>query len=60
VAKFEELKTELARLQQEYGDRDQYADPSTWPQGAVDGPFLDKKSIGRKSIAEAIQLSMGS
>lgn len=56
VAKFEELKSEIARLQKEFKDDGQYADPATWPKGSSDGPF-PQKPLGRKSVAEAINLS---
>ena len=54
TAKFTGLKTELTRLQKEYRDDGQYADPATWPPGGADGPFDDKKPSGQKTIAEAI------
>jgi arylsulfatase A-like enzyme len=54
AAKFIELKAEIVRLQKEYRDDGQYADPATWPTGSADGPFDDKSSLGTKSIAEAI------
>ncbi|HEV7406001.1 MAG TPA: sulfatase [Chthoniobacteraceae bacterium] len=54
AAKFAELKAEIARLQKEYKDDGQYADPATWPEGSADGPFTDKKPTGTKTVAEAI------
>lgn len=57
AAKFAELKAEIARLQKQYRDDGQYADPQTWPGGSADGPFDDKKPAGRKSIAEAMSLA---
>jgi arylsulfatase A-like enzyme len=60
AARFAELKAEISRLQKEYKDDGQYADPSTWPKGGADGPFNDKKPTGRKSIAEAIAASAAS
>ncbi|MFZ5832659.1 MAG: sulfatase/phosphatase domain-containing protein, partial [Planctomycetota bacterium] len=54
AAKFAELKLEITRLQQQYHDDGQYADPATWPAGSADGPFNDKRPIGAKSVAEAI------
>jgi arylsulfatase A-like enzyme len=57
AAKFAELKGEIASLQEAYKDDGQYADPSTWPQGSADGPFDGKKSLGVKSVAEAIRAS---
>ncbi|MDM4015568.1 sulfatase family protein [Roseiconus lacunae] len=56
VAKFEELKAELARLQREFNDDGKYADPATWPKGSSDGPF-PHQPLGGKSVAEAIELS---
>ena len=57
AAKFEELKTEISRLQKEYKDDGQYADPKTWPKGSADGPFNKYKPIGEKTVAEAIAAS---
>ena len=58
VAKvFAELKAEIARLQQEFGDEGQYADPATWPKGGADGPFGEKQPLGRKTVAEAIAVA---
>ena len=58
VAKrFGELKAEIARLQKEYKDDGQYADPATWPKGSADGPFDDKKPLGVKTVAEAMAAS---
>lgn len=54
AAKFAELKAEIARLQKQYKDDGQYADPATWPAGSADGPFTDKQPIGAKTVAEAI------
>jgi arylsulfatase A-like enzyme len=54
AAKFAELKSEIARLQKQYKDDGQYADPATWPAGSADGPFTDKRPIGVKSVAEAM------
>ncbi len=52
--KFAELKAELVRLQKQYQDEGQYADPATWPAGSADGPFNDKRPLGAKTVAEAI------
>lgn len=60
AAKFAELKAEIARLQKQYKDEGQFADPATWPKGGSDGPFDDKKPAGRKSVAEAMQLTAAS
>jgi arylsulfatase A-like enzyme len=57
AAKFDELKAEISRLQKQYKDDGQFADPSTWPKGGSDGPFDDKKPAGKKSVAEAMQLT---
>ncbi len=57
TAKFEELKSEIVRLQRQFKDDGQYADPATWPKGGSDGPFDDKETIGQKSVAEAIAVS---
>ena len=54
AARLAELKAEIDRLQNEYRDEGQYADPATWPEGSADGPFGDKHFIGTKTIAEAI------
>jgi arylsulfatase A-like enzyme len=56
AAKFKELKAEIARLQSQFKDDGQYADPATWPAGSADGPF-NQESLGNKSITEAIELS---
>lgn len=59
VAKvFRELKAEIARLQKEYKDDGQYADPAMWPAGSADGPFNDKQPLGKKSVAEAIAATL--
>ncbi len=55
---FSELKEEIGRLQKEYRDDGQYADPATWPAGSADGPFNDKQPTGIKSVGEAIAASM--
>lgn len=55
VAKvFGELKVEITRLQNEYGDDGRYADPATWPAGTVEGLFEGKKPRGAKTVPEAI------
>ena len=55
---FAELKAEIVRLQQQYGDDGRYADPETWPTGGVDGGAGDgKERLGRKTAAEAIAVS---
>ncbi|MSU35499.1 MAG: DUF4976 domain-containing protein [Pedosphaera sp.] len=57
AAKFAELKAEITRLQKEYKDDGQYADPATWPKGGPDGPFEDYQPTGIKTVAEAMNLS---
>ena len=57
AAKFTELKAEIARLQKEFKDDGQYADPATWPAGGADGPFDNKEPSGSKTVAEAIALT---
>jgi arylsulfatase A-like enzyme len=56
-AKFDELKSEIAKLQREFKDDGQFADPATWPKDSSDGPFSDKKPLGTKTVIEAIELS---
>ncbi|MEY2611193.1 MAG: Choline-sulfatase, partial [Planctomycetota bacterium] len=55
---FEKLKTQLGDLQKQYGDDGRYADPVDWPKGGVDGPFNEFKPLGKKSVAEAIGVSV--
>jgi arylsulfatase A-like enzyme len=54
AAKFAELKTGIERLQKEFKDDGQYADPATWPDGSADGPFNSYQPTGTKKVAEAI------
>jgi arylsulfatase A-like enzyme len=54
AAKFKELKAEIARLQKQYKDDGQFADPATWPKTSADGPFDDKQPIGTKTVSEAV------
>jgi len=54
AAKFAELKAEISRLQKQYQDDGQYADPATWPPGGADGPFNDKRPIGTTTVAKAV------
>ncbi len=51
---FADLKAEIARLQAEYKDENQYANAADWPAGSADGPFTAYQPIGRKTVAEAI------
>ncbi|MDX1961739.1 MAG: sulfatase [Pirellulales bacterium] len=56
AAKFAELKDELARLQRQYQDEDDlYADPATWPDGNVDGPWNTYQPQGVKTVSAAIR-----
>lgn len=59
AAKFNELKQELQRLQKEFKDDGQYADPATWPKGSADGPFDNKQPQRKLSVAQAIAASAG-
>lgn len=52
--KFAELKAELERLQREYEDDGQYADPATRPADGVDGPFGGRLRLGIKTVGEAV------
>ena len=54
AAKFAELKAEVARLQKEYKDDGQYADPKTWPKDSSYSPSGNKELSGTKTVAEAI------
>ena len=54
AAKFAELKAEIARLQKQYNDEGQFADPATWPKTSADGPFDQKQLLGTKTVSEAI------
>jgi arylsulfatase A-like enzyme len=51
---FSSLKAELVRLQREFDDDGVYADPSTWPEGGVDGPFAGRAELGAMTASEAI------
>jgi arylsulfatase A-like enzyme len=57
AAKFAELKAEITRLQKQFKDDGQYADPATWPKSGSDGPFENKQPIGTKTISEAISVA---
>ncbi len=54
--KFDELRKELARLQQEYQDDGRYADPETWPKG-LRRPLRRKQPMGLRSVSQAIAAS---
>ncbi len=60
ASKFMELKSEIARLQKEFKDEGQYADPETWPKGGSDGPFDSYAPAGKRSVAEAMELASSS
>lgn len=55
AALFAGLKDEIGRLQKEYRDDGQFADPATWPATSADGPFDDKPLVGVRTVAEAIE-----
>ncbi len=55
---FTQLNAEIARLQKQYKDDGQYADPATWPKGSVDGNFGARKPLGEMSVSEAIAASV--
>ncbi len=57
AAKFAQLKAEILRLQKQYGDEGQFADSATWPKTSADGPFNAYKSIGLKTVSEAMTFS---
>ena len=59
AAKFAELKAELTRLQKEYKDDGQFADPATWPKTSADGPFGSYQPISLKTVSEAIAATAG-
>ena len=54
VVLFADLRAELGRLQQLYGDDGRYADPATWPTGKVTGASDGKKQLGRMTVVEAV------
>ncbi len=56
---FAELKSEIGRLQKQYGDDGLYGDPATWPTGTADGQFKGKQPQGQKTVAEAIVAAAG-
>jgi len=57
AALFQELKAEIARLQNEYEDDGLYADPETWPKGGSDGPFVQPDMMGVRTVKEAVAFS---
>lgn len=55
---FSKMKSELARLKQEFKDTDdRFADSATWPKDSADGPWDAYQPTGTKSVAEAIRES---
>lgn len=54
---FDELKSEIARLQQLFQDEEQYASEDSWPKTGVDGPFAGRDTLGTLSVSQAIQVS---
>lgn len=58
AAKFEELKTEIVRLQSEFQDDGRYADPVTWPKGGSNGPFDDHRPTGRQTVSDAMEMAV--
>ena len=54
--RFADLRAEISRLQQLYGDTGQYADPADWPAGGVGGE-RGLQQLGSVSVAEAIERS---
>lgn len=54
AATFAGLKAGIVRLQKEYKDDGQYADPATWPKTSADGPFNAYEPLGQKTVAEAV------
>ncbi|TWT66013.1 sulfatase family protein [Allorhodopirellula solitaria] len=57
AAKFDELKAEIARLQDEFQDDGQYADPATWPKGGTGGSASPHQPAGKKTVAEAMKMT---
>ena len=55
---FTDLKAEIARLQKEFKDDGQYADPKTWPKGSSDKP-AQRDAAGSVDITKAIQFAAG-
>ncbi len=55
---FTDLKAEIARLQKEFKDDGQYADPKTWPKGSSDKP-AQRDAAGSVDITKAMQFAEG-
>ena len=56
AGKLAELKAELLRLKREFRDEDQFG--AEIPANGVDGVFQDKKTLGKKTVSEAIAMSV--
>ena len=54
---FESLKSELKRLQEQYGDEGEFASPEDWPKGGVDGQGQEIRGLGKRSVEEAFGLT---
>jgi arylsulfatase A-like enzyme len=50
----ESLRREIARLQEQYGDRGQFAERASRPGNGVDGRYAGREPLGRIGIAEAV------
>ncbi len=55
---FKDLKAEITRLQKEFKDDGQYADPKTWPKGSSDRP-AQREAAGSVNITKAIRFAAG-
>lgn len=60
AAKFAELKAEIARLQKEYRDDGQYADPNTLPKASSYVLSEAKERMGTKTVSEAVATTTSS
>ena len=54
AARFENLKAEIVRLQDQFKDDGRYADRHTWPKGS--GTARSNSHPGPKTVSEAISL----
>jgi hypothetical protein len=57
TAKFVELKAEIARLQKEYKDDGQYSNSADLPSDSSYSSSGEKKSLGTKTVTEAVAAS---
>jgi arylsulfatase A-like enzyme len=48
------LRREIGRLQEQYGDRGQFAERASRPGNGVDGRYAGREPLGRIGIAEAV------